>query len=82
MAVIRNRLNQRLVINLTDGRNIDLLARGTIDISEKELSSPHLRTLIAKGDILVIQANQPKESIEMGAVGTKKQVQTKKKAKK
>jgi hypothetical protein len=82
MAVIRNNLNQRLIINLTGGRNIDLLARGTMNVSEKELSSPHLRTLIAKGDISVIQAHQPKESIEMGTRVIKKQVQTKKKAKK
>jgi len=55
MPVIRNKLNQKMVINLIGGKNIDLLAKGTADISERELSSPHLQTLIAKGDIIVIQ---------------------------
>ncbi|MFZ2411699.1 MAG: hypothetical protein WAW23_09030 [Candidatus Methanoperedens sp.] len=55
MPVIRNKLNQRIVVNLNGGKNIDLLAKGTADISERELSSPHLQTLIAKGDIIVNQ---------------------------
>jgi len=55
MPVIRNKLNQKMVINLIGGKNIDLLAKGTADISERELSSPHLQTLIAKGDIIVNQ---------------------------
>lgn len=55
MPVIRNKLNQKMVINLIGGKNIDLLAKSTADISERELSSPHLQTLIAKGDINVIQ---------------------------
>jgi len=55
MPIIRNKLNQRIVINLIGGKNIDLLAKGTADISDRELSSPHLQTLIAKGDIIVIQ---------------------------
>lgn len=55
MVVIRNRLNQKLIVNLTGGKNIELLAKGTADVSEKELSSHHLQTLIEKGDISVIQ---------------------------
>ena len=35
MVVIRNKLNQRLIINLIGGKNIDLLAKGTANISEK-----------------------------------------------
>lgn len=55
MSEIRNKLNQRLIVNLIGGKNIDLLAKGTADVSEKELSSPHLQALIAKGDVSVIQ---------------------------
>lgn len=55
MVVIRNRLNQKLIVNLPGGKNIELMAKSTADISEKELSSHHLQDLIAKGDISVVQ---------------------------
>ncbi len=55
MPIIRNKLNQRIVVNLNGGKNIDLLAKGDVDVSEDDLLSSHLRTLIAKGDIIVIQ---------------------------
>lgn len=64
MAKIRNKLNQRLIINLIGGKNIDLLAKGTANISEKEIFSPHLQTLIDKGDIVVMPTSQVEE---MGA---------------
>lgn len=54
MGIIRNRLNQRLIVNLAGGKNIELLARGTADVSGEELSSSHLQDLIAKGDISVV----------------------------
>ena len=58
MVVIINNLDQRLIINLIGGKNIDLLAKGTARVPEEELSSPHLQALIAKGDILVIPPAQ------------------------
>lgn len=68
MAVIRNKLNQRLIINLIGEKNIDLLAKGTANISEKDISSPHLQTLINRGDIVVMPKAKDKETgVERGA---------------
>lgn len=64
MIEIRNKLNQRLIINLSGGKNIDLLAKGTMRVSEKELSSPHLQALITRGDVRVIRESESKESKE------------------
>jgi len=55
MAVIRNKLNQRLIINLCTGKNIDLPAKGRANVSEKEFSSPHLQTLIARADVALVE---------------------------
>lgn len=82
MTVIRNKLNQRLIINLTGGKNIDLLAKGTTNVSEKELSSPHLQVLITKGDVMVIRESQLKGSKEMEKHVIKKQIKAKKKPEK
>ena len=62
MVVIRNKLNQRLIINLIGGKNIDLLAKGTANISEKDISSPHLQTLVNRGDIVVMPKAKERES--------------------
>lgn len=62
MVVIRNKLNQRLIINLIGEKNIDLLAKGTANISEKDISSPHLQTLINRGDIVVMSKAKEKET--------------------
>lgn len=55
MISVRNKLNQRLIVNLTGGRNIDILARGNAEVSDKELPSPHLQALVTKGDVVVIR---------------------------
>ncbi len=55
MVVIRNRLKQRLIVNLDGGKNLDILAKGTANVTEEELSSLHLQTLIAKGIISLVQ---------------------------
>lgn len=52
MPIIRNKLDQRLIVNLKSG-NIDLFAKSTADVSEEDLSSLHLQNLVAKGDIIV-----------------------------
>jgi hypothetical protein len=82
MAVIRNKLNQRLIINLTGGKNFDLLAKGTKNVSEKELSSPHLQALITRGDVIVIHESQLKGAKEMEKHVIKKQVKAEKKLEK
>jgi hypothetical protein len=53
MVVIRNKLNQRLIINLKGGKNIGLLAKGAVEVSDEEFSSSHLQTLLEKGNIIV-----------------------------
>jgi hypothetical protein len=53
MPIIRNKLDQRLIVNLKSGKNIDLFAKSTADVSEEDLSSLHLQNLVAKGDIIV-----------------------------
>lgn len=53
MVTIHNHMNQRLIINLTDGKNLHILAKGMATISEKDLGSRHLQTLIARGEIAV-----------------------------
>jgi hypothetical protein len=55
MPTIRNKLNQRIIINLKSGKNIDLLAKSTADVSDQDLSSPHLQTHIAKGEIVIME---------------------------
>lgn len=87
MVVIINKLDQRLIINLIGGKNIDLLAKGTARVSEEELSSPHLQALITKGDILLVQtAKEPKEEKreeeKMEGPMVEKHEQIKRKAKK
>lgn len=77
MISIRNKLNQRLIVNLTGGRNIDILAKGVADVSDKELSSPHLQALVTKGDVVVIR-HDADASKEMGKQATKKQGSKKK----
>jgi len=67
MATIRNKLDQRQLVNLESGKNINLFAKGTADVSERDLSSLHLQNLVAKGHIIVIP--------EKGA-GKRKEVNT------
>lgn len=55
MVVIRNRLKQRLIVNLHGGKNLDIQAKGTADVTEEELSSLHLQTLIAKCIISLVK---------------------------
>lgn len=54
-ATVRNNLNQRVVISLNSGRSVDIAARGTVQISDSDVSSPHLQTLVQRGDVSVSQ---------------------------
>ncbi len=51
MVGIRNKLNQRLTINLKSG-TLELLAKSTADVSEDDLSSTHLQNLLGSGKII------------------------------
>ena len=53
-ATIKNKTSQRLVISLTGGTTITLQAGGTASITNSELSSPNVQTLIQKGKIAVV----------------------------
>ncbi len=55
MVVIRNRLKQRIIVNLVGGKNLNIMAKGTANVTEEELSSLHLQTLIDKGIISLVQ---------------------------
>ncbi|GFO97073.1 hypothetical protein ig2599ANME_1271 [groundwater metagenome] len=72
MPVIRNKLNQRIIINLKSGKNIDLLAKSTADVSDQDLSSPHLQTHIAKGEIVVMEGGGLKSRNQRKAVTLEK----------
>lgn len=61
MLVVRNKLNQRLLINLEGGRDIDLLAKGISKISDDDLKSKHLKNLLQKGDIILIRTEEGEE---------------------
>ncbi|KAF5420314.1 MAG: hypothetical protein C5S45_04930 [Candidatus Methanocomedens sp.] len=55
MVFIRNRLKQRILVNLVGGKNLNIMAKGTANVTEEELSSRHLQTLIDKGIISLVQ---------------------------
>ena len=52
MVEIRNKLNQRLTINLKSG-TLELLARSTAVVSEDDFSSTHLQNLLGSGKIIL-----------------------------
>ena len=52
MVVIRNKLDQKLIINLNGSESIFLLSKDTADVTDEEYSSRHLQKLIAKGAII------------------------------
>lgn len=53
MPIIRNKLDQRIIVNLKSGKSIDLFAKSTEDVSEEDLSSLQIQNLIAKGNIII-----------------------------
>lgn len=53
-ATIQNKLNQRLLINLSGGKTVAILPRGTATVADKDLSSPHLQTLIKRGEVVIV----------------------------
>jgi len=44
-------MNQKLIINLKDGKKIELLAKESLNVSEDDISTSHFQSLIANGSI-------------------------------
>lgn len=53
-ATIKNKTGQRLVISLTGGRTISLAGGATANITNADVSSPNVQTLVQKGKIEVL----------------------------
>lgn len=53
MIKVLNKLDQRLTIQLTGGKVIDLTAKGMLSLPEKELSSEHLKNLAINRSIII-----------------------------
>ena len=64
MPVIRNKLNQRILIHLKGGKHIDLLEKGTADVTDEDLSSSHLQDLMIR-EIVVTEEEKEAEKNEM-----------------
>ncbi len=62
MPILKNKLKQRIQIDLLEGRAVGLLAEGTAEINEKDLASPHLKGFIKRRDVVVISPEKKKES--------------------
>ncbi len=52
MPVIRNKLNQRILIHLKGGKTIDLLEKSTAEVEDDDLVSSHLQDLIERGIVV------------------------------
>jgi hypothetical protein len=63
MPVIRNKLNQRILIHLKDGKHIDLSEGGTADVTDDDLSSSHLQDLLIR-EIVVTEKAEKEEVAE------------------
>jgi hypothetical protein len=54
-AKIKSHTNMKLVVKLNSGKVLELLPQATADISDRELTTPQLQTLISAGQVTVIQ---------------------------
>ncbi len=75
MFEIRNKMNNRLAINLISG-TIDLLARGTTEISDDDFRSSHLQNLLRSGKVILVSQTQDKskKKVEPRKVEPRKEV--------
>lgn len=64
MPVIRNKLNQRILIHLKGGKHIDLSEKGTADVTDDDLSSSHLQDLMIR-EIVVTEKEEKAEKTEI-----------------
>ena len=63
MVVIKNNLDEEIVINLPEGENKNLLAKGILKVTKEELASPHIQELIEKGNISVSTPKKKKVNL-------------------
>lgn len=54
MPTLKNKLNQNITFTLSDNKNILLLGQQTISLTEKEIASPAVQALIAKGEVVIV----------------------------
>lgn len=55
MPIVRNRLFQPVGILLTGGRSLYLQSRQAIEVSEADLDSPHLKTMLASEQLMLTE---------------------------
>lgn len=60
MPIVRNKLNQRIQVELASGKTIGLLAGGVAKVADKDLASPHLGNFIERGEIVVLSSTGKK----------------------
>ena len=53
MVEIKSKVHQSLTIVLQSGQNVEILGKGTADVSEADLASPHLKNFLSKGMIII-----------------------------
>ncbi len=61
-AVIKNMINRTLIITLKSGKTVNLLAGGSAVISDSDMTTPALESLIRKHYITVV--NDPPKLIK------------------
>ncbi|RPI74492.1 MAG: hypothetical protein EHM45_18765 [Desulfobacteraceae bacterium] len=61
MAIIKNKLKQRITIELEEGKSIGLLAEGKVKIADAVLDSPLLKRSIDRGEIVVLASGSEKK---------------------
>jgi hypothetical protein len=76
MPLIRNKLNNRIFIQLKGGRSIDLLEKSTVKIGDDDLLSSHLQELIRKRIVI----KEEGEEIEEEKTATKIEIEEEKTA--
>jgi hypothetical protein len=64
MAIIKNKLRQRISIELEGGKSIGLLSQGKAKIPDAALTSPFLKRHLDKGNIVVLASSSEKKSKE------------------
>ena len=61
-VTVKNNTSQRLIINLSKGKSVSIPARGTVVISDKDLKTAHVQSLIQRGLLVIIRDNAPEKS--------------------
>jgi len=62
MPKIKNRLFQPLAVLLEDDKTLHLQSREEVDVGRKDLESPHLQSLMKRGDIALVDEERKHET--------------------